>query len=356
MKKIYLICIFVLIFQMNVYADETYDDLIKEHEIGIIRKYNTIRLISVGDIMMHMPIVNASKNGSEYDFTSIFDDVKEYIKSGDIAIANLETTITEFRDDYSGYPRFKSPVELVGDLKEVGFDVLTTANNHSYDNGKYGIEATINAIEENEMFHTGTFNSIDNQPLILNVKKLKIGIASYTYGTNGLIPEKDYMVNLLDKDKIARDYNYLIDNNTDIQIVAFHWGDEYKTRLSYNQIEYENFVKNLGFDIVLGSHPHVIQEMKREDNYFSIFSMGNFISNQRDGFKDLGVIVDLVIEKTEDEVLINRVELIPTWVDKYNDNSVDYKILPINSLESHDVDIDERNHIAKLLNHFNAVY
>ncbi len=358
MRKIYLVFILLMLFLSNAYADETYDDVLKEHKIDIDRKYNTIRLIAVGDIMMHMPIVNASKNGLGYDFTDIFEQVGSLIKVGDIAIANLETTITESRDEYSGYPRFKSPVELIGNLKGAGFDVLTTANNHSYDNGDYGIDTTIKVIEENKLHHTGTFSDSKNHPLIMDVKKLKVGIVSYTYGTNGLRADNDYMINYIDKDRIREDYEKLIETETDIQIVSLHWGTEYQSKPDNFQIEIESFVHDLGFDIVLGSHPHVIQEARQDNDYFSIFSMGNFISNQRDGYKDLGVIVDLVIEKYSDEIIIRSVKLIPTWVNKYDNGALAYKILPLTQNEGINfyLDQNEKEHINLLIRRFTNMY
>ncbi|MEA3423206.1 MAG: CapA family protein, partial [Bacillota bacterium] len=305
-----------------------------------------------------MPIVNASKNGLGYDFSGIFEQVGSLIKVGDIAIANLETTITEYRDEYSGYSRFKSPVELVGNLKEAGFDVLTTANNHSYDNGDYGIETTIKVIEENKLYHTGTFIDSKDHLLIMDVKRLKIGIVSYTYGTNGLRADNDYMVNYIDKNNIKEDYEKLIEKETDIQIISLHWGTEYQSKPDNFQMEIESFVRGLGFDIVLGSHPHVLQKITYDENYFGMYSMGNFLSNQRDGYKDLGVIVDLVIEKFSDEIIIRSVKLIPTWVNKYDNGALAYKILPLTQNEGINfyLDQNEKEHIVKLLNHFYEVY
>lgn len=331
MKKIVMICILLSIISFQSFAEETLIDLQREHLIDMNRKMNTVHIMAVGDIMMHMPIVNNAYRLGEYHFELMFDQITPLFSTADIVVGNLETTLTSDYLQLSGYPRFKSPLELANGLKMAGFDVLTTANNHSLDGGTLGLKETLNTLDEEKILHTGSFDSPEFSPVIIQEKNLTIGIVAYTYGTNGLLPKEDYYVNYIDREKITRDYQNLIDLDTDIQIISLHWGTEYQSEPNLMQRETEAFIQELGFDILLGSHPHVIQRDIFDENFYGVYSMGNFLSNQRDGYKDLGVIIDLVVEKYGDEIVIRNVNRIPTWVDKYQAGRKDYKIINLNN-------------------------
>ena len=166
----------------------------------------TFTMAVTGDIMCHNTMYQDAYNSStkSYDFSYFFDDIKQHIQTADIAVGNLETTFAGSKVGYSGYPTFNTPEVLAKNLKQAGFDVVSTANNHCMDKGYKGIESTIDFLDEADLAHTGTFKSKEDQEKILikNVKGVSIAFLSFTYGTNGIaIPkDKSYAVNLIDKD------------------------------------------------------------------------------------------------------------------------------------------------------------
>lgn len=294
-----------------------------------------ISIASVGDIMAHKPQINAAYVGGEkqYDFYPVFQPIEKYIKEADIAVGNLETTLAGAEKEYTGYPEFNSPEQLAEALKLTGFDVITTANNHSLDRRSHGVKSTLSFLDEQDLSYTGTARSQEerDQILIKNVKDINIAFLSYTYGTNGIPIPKDepYLVNLIDKELIKLDIQEAKRQNVDIIVTSIHFGNEYQRNESVEQRELVDFLLEQGVDVVLGGHPHVIQPMEirnvttidgEEKECFLIYSMGNFISNQRDRYRESGIILQIFFEKNFDtnETTLQKVEYIPTWVDKSN--------------------------------------
>lgn len=313
-------------------------------------KIEEITLLAVGDIMFHSPQVRAAYLGEgQYDFTPTFKYVKEYIESADIALANYET-VTVNNKPYSGFPRFNSPKETILALAEAGFDIISTANNHSLDQGKSGILSTLDTIEEYGLKSMGTYRTPEQQILIEDIKGIKIGLLSYTYGLNGLDSlltkeELSYMINLINEEKIKSDIEKAIELGADLTVLFLHWGHEYHNNPSNYQIELGEKIMEWGGNIIFGSHPHVIQKspiMNNPKENYIIYSMGNFLSNQRketmgNSLTEDGVMVKLNIEKnfTTGESIIKKVEYIPTWVYKYkSEGKYHYEILPVEEVIS----------------------
>ncbi len=298
-----------------------------------------VRIMVVGDIMMHSPIIASGYDSKtkEYTYDKIFTELKPIFNQADMVIGNLETPLAGEKIGYSGYPRFNSPDSLAFALKNVGFDVLTTANNHSMDQWGDGVIETINTLDNYNIFHTGTFRSEEEraEPLILEVNGISIGIIAYTYGTNGLpVPsDKPYMVNLLDMDKINQDVAVLKENNVDYIFAMIHYGNEYQRQPSEEQKLWTDKILKSGVDFVLGSHPHVVQPLEVYDNGQGvIYSMGNFLSNQRDNWTEYGMILDLILEKNyrTGETILKDVSVIPTYVDRSRATGrSEYKIIPL---------------------------
>jgi len=302
------------------------------------------RVMVVGDIMMHSPVTTSgydAKNGN-YDFSSIFSEVEPIFDQADLVIGNLETPVAGEQVGYSGYPRFNAPTEIIYDLKDAGVDVLTTANNHSMDQWESGAINTINNLDKAGILHTGTFKSKEEreEPLVIDVNGIKIGIIAYTYGTNGMPVPKDkpYLVNLLDLKSIEDDVKRLKSKDVDYIIAMIHYGNEYQRIPSNVQIEWTDKMLEMGVDFVLGSHPHVVQPLKltqgdaTKSDSGVIYSLGNFLSNQKLNWKDYGIILDLKLEKDiiTQTVELAEVNVIPTYVDIYwNKGKKEYKIIPI---------------------------
>ncbi|MDR7871520.1 MAG: CapA family protein [Tissierellaceae bacterium] len=360
----------------NIDIIDTKEDEIKEEKIAEPRTTN-IDILAVGDIMFHMPqIKSADKGQGEYDFNPMFKYVKEYIQDADISLGNYETVTVNDRN-YSGFPRFNSPMETILTLKETGFDILSTANNHSLDQGKTGIISTIEAINDNGLRHAGTNLDKSWQPLIVEVEGIRVGVLSYTFGLNGLdsllsSEELTYMVNLIDEEKIQFDIQRLKDKNVDIIISYIHWGHEYHHEPSEYQLSLGRQMVDWGTNIVFGSHPHVMQkseivEVDGKDNLI-VYSMGNFLSNQREitmgnSYTEDGVMVKVNIEKdlVLNQTIINEIEYIPTWVYRYNEGGkFYYEILPTEDIINGKLDINldtaTRNRIEKSFNNTMNAY
>ncbi len=302
---------------------------------------------AVGDIMVHEPQIKAAYVGGDqgYDFAPVFQPIKKYIEEVDIAIANLETTLSGAEQNYSGYPMFNSPEQMAEALKLTGFDVITTANNHSLDRRSHGVKSTLDYLDAQGLDHTGTARSQEEQDrvLIKNIRDVSIAFLAYTYGTNGIpIPDdQPYLVNLIDHERMERDIQRAKDMNVDLIVVSVHFGNEYQRHESEEQKELVDFLLTQGVDVVLGSHPHVIQPMEirqvttvdgEEKEAFLIYSLGNFVSNQRDRYRDSGLILQLYFQKNFEtgRTSLERVEYIPTWVDKSNvDGKLQYRVLAV---------------------------
>ncbi len=293
-----------------------------------------IELAMVGDIMVHADQLASAYDSKSriYSFQGFFEDVREYLSSADLTLGNLETIVAGREKGYSGYPQFNTPREILTALREAGFDVLTTANNHSMDRRQTGVLKTIEHLDQEGLQHTGTFSSPEERarPLIIEVRGFKVAILAYTYGTNGIpVPEgKSYLVNLLDLEQIRGDIGRAREWGADIVLVSLHFGVEYRRSPGEQEKQLVEEVFRAGADIVAGSHPHVLQPMVRRDllndaeGLFVAYSLGNFISGQRGRYKDSGAIVRLKLEKdmTTGKVKLLEAACIPTWVHKYREN------------------------------------
>ncbi len=303
-------------------------------------------IAAVGDVMVHSPQIWAARqDDGTYDFTPVFRPVKDYIQSADIAVANLETTMAGKDEGYSGYPTFNSPAQLGQALRETGFDLVFTANNHALDRGGKGALATIENLHEAGLQHVGTSSTREERETVLarNVNGIEVAFLAYTYGTNGIpVPDdKPYLVNMIDEEQMKEDLRRARREGADLIVVSLHCGQEYKRQPSARQRELTDLLIKNGADIVLGTHPHVLQpvEFKRvqvgENVYrrgLVAYSLGNFVSNQRRGYTDSGVILLIEVEKNIEfgTVRLKEVRYIPTWVHKSHvEGQLQYRVLAV---------------------------
>jgi len=303
----------------------------------------TAELCFVGDLMCHSTQFNYAKvEADSFDFTGVYKEVKQYLSAADLAIGNLETVIAGKNKGYSGYPYFNAPDDFIYALKDAGFDLLVTANNHALDQGWDGVKRTIEVINEYKIHRTGTFLSQEDRDSlrIFQINSIKIAILAYSENTNGLpIPKgKDFVINLIDEELIKRDIDKARAKNVDIVLVHLHYGPEYNREPSDYQKEIVNKIIQLGADIIIGGHPHVVQPVdffktknSKLETGFVAYSMGNFISNQRWRYSDAGVILNIQISKNKftDSIYISEVNYLPTWVFKgQTEKGREYIILP----------------------------
>ena len=307
---------------------------------------SSITISFVGDLMCHSPQFKfAQVSKDSFDFKPVFREVKKYLTKTDLTIGNLETTFSGKESRYSGYPLFNSPDEYLEALKDAGFDILLTANNHSLDRGKKGVLRTIDMIKINGMVSIGSYHSQQDRDSIriFDINGIKISILSYTYGLNGnyIAKNEKYLVNVIDITLIKQDILNARNKNADVILVYFHFGDEYQRKPNSFQKEIVKRAIDYGADLIIGSHPHVIQPVE----YFSsiknkigkgliAYSLGNFISNQRWRYSDAGVILNLTVTKNilTHDVKLTHETILPTWVFKGKVESKDqFVILPVDS-------------------------
>lgn len=332
MKNIFAINkyhVFLLVFV--VFATCSCSELSSRNSSLLTQKsdvnYDTVSIAIVGDLMCHSQQFNGAKKDTTYDFNPTFAPVKKYLETADFTFGNLETVTAGAALNYTGYPMFNTPVQYLDALKEAGFDVLTTANNHSLDRGFTGIEKTISELDQRGILHTGTARSLAdrNTSLILSKNKTKLGVLAYTYGTNGIkIPEgKGFCVNVIDTVQIKIDIEKSKKSGADVVLVFVHWGNEYQRYANDSQKMLANYIHKNGALLVFGSHPHVLQPTSSTSNFtsgFTIFSLGNFVSAQRKQFTDCGIIVKMKLVKNlaTGVVSINKANYIPTYVSTQN--------------------------------------
>jgi poly-gamma-glutamate capsule biosynthesis protein CapA/YwtB (metallophosphatase superfamily) len=302
-----------------------------------------LSLLFLGDIMQHdSQIADAwDPNSKQYDYRPCFKFVKPYTEAVDVAIGNLELTLAG--PPYKGYPQFGAPDELLVALKEMGMDVLVTANNHCVDRGRKGLERTIEMLDSMEILHTGTFvdevERLNLTPLMIEKNGFRIALLNYTYGTNGLPVHKPNIVNMLDKSAIEKDLAKSRELKPDMIIVFTHWGTEYQSLPSAFQKDLAAFLIKNGADIVVGAHPHVVQPMEwyKNENRLIAYSLGNFVSGQRKRYTDGGAMLRLELEKVtmnnqESRTTIDTAGYILQWVYRTNDQQKNYFVYPIPSL------------------------
>ena len=314
--------------------------------VTLARAQDTTRLsmLFLGDIMQHdSQIADAyDPKTQRYDYGPCFQYIKPYIQGVDVAVGNLEVTLAG--KPYKGYPQFSAPDELLVALKDVGMDVIVTANNHSADRGKAGIERTIAMLDSFEVAHTGTFRNQSEKdrlhPLIVERQGFKLAILNYTYGTNGLPVTKPNIVNRLDTAMMRRDLQEARAMKPDIIIVFPHWGLEYQSLPSREQKNITELCFKYGAQLVIGAHPHVLQPMewRKDQNQVVAYSLGNFVSGQRKRYTDGGALIRIELEKVSAPgalpvTRVSTVGYLLEWVYRTNDTRQDYYVLPVPDVE-----------------------
>ena len=306
----------------------------------------TFTLTSLGDTLCHNTQYWDAYNSKtdEYDFSYVYEDIKNYTLSSDITIGSLETTFAGKEKGYSNYPTFNTPDSLATALKDIGVDVVSLAGNHALDYGYTGLCRTIDVFNNIGLSHLGTYKTAEDQEKILikDVKGVKIAFINYTYGTNGIpLPSgKDFCVNLIDKDFIKKQINQAKEQNVDMIVACMHWGTEYRTTANSEQKDLANFLFENGVDVILGNHPHVLEPMEKKTitlqdgttkDVFVVYALGNFTADQRDEITRDSAILNLTITKNSDgKISIDKVNYVPIYMYKNTNISTHkFKILDI---------------------------
>lgn len=270
-------------------------------------------LIFVGDAMQHQAQLDRAKEigGNCYDYSDCFTLIAPEITKADYAVCNLEVPLGG-GPSYSGYPCFSAPDSYAKALKDAGFDLFLTANNHCLDRRDKAARRTLTALDSLKVDHIGTFHDAAQReklvPFIKDINGIKFGFLNYTYGTNGIEPAEGIEVALIDRNKMAEEIKKTRDAGAEIIVVAIHWGVEYVLLQNKNQEDLAQFLTDQGADLIIGGHPHVIQPMKVIRNekegkdVLIVYSLGNFISNMKTADTRGGALVRTVIERDEDGI------------------------------------------------------
>ena len=284
---------------------------------------SVLTLLFAGDIMGHDAQIVAALDDSTgtYSYDSVFKYVSPMVAGADVAIGNLEVTLGGA--PYRGYPAFSSPDALAEACRNAGFDILVTANNHSADRGSKGIARTIRVLDSLGIGHTGTWTSSEARdtlsPLMISHDGTRVALLGYTYGTNGIVVPPPAIVSYIDTVRAAEDIKKAFTSGADMTVIFIHWGTEYDSLASAQQRQTAGALQRSGADIIIGSHPHVLQPMTAESDSVSImnpvvWSMGNLVSNQRTRRRDGGAMIRLDIIARGDTTIITEAGYVLTWV------------------------------------------
>ncbi len=305
---------------------------------NIISAQSKVSLLFAGDAMQHKSQLDAAKIAGGYDYSDCFSEVRKYIEEVDIAIVNFETTLPGRR--YSGYPMFGSPDEFAVALKDAGFDIFLTSNNHCVDKGKKGLERTIQVLDSLQIKHLGTYVNQEKRdlfyPMMVIKNGIRIALLNYTYGLNGLQAQVPNIVNLIDRQQMLEDIRIAKYMKPDIIIANMHWGDEYWLKQNKEQEKLADFLIKNGVRLVIGSHPHVVQpiDIRKSGGIIHdivVYSLGNFISAMKRPNTDGGMMVRIDLSKSEEGNLsIDNCNYSLVWVYKSIENGrANFKLLPV---------------------------
>ena len=332
--------------------------------------YKEITLLSAGDIMFHMAQIEYAKAAGEngtYDFTNTFKYIKDLDSSADYAVANFETTLAGDAYKYSGFPAFNAPDSTLDAIKYAGFDMMLFANNHCYDTYKHGLIRTQEKFIDYGLDYIGAKLDPENDGcLTVDIGGVKVGMLNYVDDLSGGITEPRYIngrviregdlgymniynLSLLDEfyDEVRQNIDAMRAGGADIIIFYIHWGHEYKTKHNWYQEQVAQELCNLGVDVIIGGHPHVVQDVAILTNEHDstkktlcYYSLGNLVSNQNrvtlgedfsnSSLTEGGLIVKLTIRLySTGECLVVKAEAIPTWVHRYKTNiGIVHEIVP----------------------------
>lgn len=281
-----------------------------------------VTLIAVGDNLIHNTLIAAGEQeDGSLDYTSLYANIKPDIEKADIAVIDQETILGGDSFEYTGYPLFNSPWEIGDAAIDAGFDIFNCATNHTMDMGWAGIEKELEYFSDKKNVVALGINADEreyNTITYYEKNSITFALLNYTYGTNGIsLPEdKPWCVNLLDEEKVTADIKEAREH-ADVVIVFPHWGTENSHEVSDYQREYTQLFSDLGVDIVIGCHPHVLQPVEWVTNETTgkkmivYYSLGNFISHQIELDQLCGGMAQLTIEKHGDDIEISSAKLVP---------------------------------------------
>jgi poly-gamma-glutamate synthesis protein (capsule biosynthesis protein) len=303
-----------------------------------------ITLSAVGDILIHDRVYRDAEVKDGYDFMPMLEKVKPFLNDATITFANQESMMGGEKIGLSSYPSFNSPIEIGYALKDVGVNIVSMANNHTLDRGEDAIQQAIKNWETIGMMYTGAYKDQEDEKDIRVYQTdegISVAFLAYAYGTNGItVPDgKDYLVNLIDKEKMAGAIKRAKEQ-ADVTVLSLHFGKEYERMPNDEQKDLAQFASDQGVEVVLGHHPHVLQpiewvEGENGNKTLVIYSLGNFLSGQDDFYTRIGGILTFSIKQTvkgegDKKTEVLEPKFMPTYVTFHNET--DYTVVPMYQL------------------------
>ncbi|AFM03744.1 Bacterial capsule synthesis protein PGA_cap [Bernardetia litoralis DSM 6794] len=316
-------------------------------------KINNLTFAVTGDLMCHGSQYKTVFEGNDtYNFLPVFEAVKPFLSAADVAIGNLETVLAGEGKNYKSYPQFNTPNAYADALKDAGFDIIVTVNNHTYDQGKAGVLRTLDELDKRNF--TGVLGSYRTQEAQDEIKvfeknDIKYSVLAYTQFSNiTLRSSESHLFQLIDTVKVGQDIQKARKQGAEIVLIHYHWGAEYLPEPnSYQKMITEKTIQ-LGADVIIGGHPHVVQPLKKYktqnnatlDSGIVAYSMGNFYSGQRKRYRHNGLILWLEMEKITEKndknekvskISLKNIAHLPTWVyygKAGNPSKNEYRIYP----------------------------
>ena len=309
---------------------------------------------SIGDIVMHVPLLKGAYNSAEksYDFSPYFSQIKESMAAADYTVINVDGPLGGKKfASYRGYPQFNTPPHLLYSLVDCGVDMLTLANNHALDTYFDGLKGTIDNVESVGLDHVGTYRTQQEHdtPKVVAIGGIRVGITNYTVDTNNMAQRSDpearqFGLRMVSNSNASEDIKALKDAGAEVVIVYMHWGEEYLRQVNNSIRSLAKKLVAAGADVVIGGHQHVVLPCETlsvtDDQGVShtglvLYGMGNFISDQRERYKDSGIIFEITLR---DNAQTGRVEVVspryvPTYVQRSKgDAAYDYRVWPVGAV------------------------
>lgn len=330
---------------------------------------DTVAILFMGDVMQHREqLLSAHICGEDtvlsrsYDYSSYFKHIRRLTEAADFAVANMEFTLGGA--PYSGYPAFSAPESLPQEALDAGIDLFLCANNHICDRGAKGLQRSMEQYEKMNADITGIYkDSLDeaeHNPYMVEIKGIRTAFINFTFGTNGIKVPSPYIVNMMEKEKVARAIERAEERGADIIVALPHWGEEYDTLPTPEQRRWNDFLLERGVDAVVGSHPHVVQPTETILNeergmQVTIFSMGNLISNMSLENTESGAIFILKIVKTFNRAHIAGCETIPVWCSRKGGLEKGYTVIPVKEYLEKESSFQNRWNYVKMKNSYNRL-
>lgn len=323
-----VICTLILVICVNIvsFTIKTIKNIFVKEEITTemvseeVKQDNVVSFMGVGDNLIHSNIFNDAKNEDGYDFTKMYKNFSKDAKQADIAFINQETILGGEELILSGYPNFNSPSEIAKNLEDTGFNLVNLATNHSLDRYEQGIENELETFRDTDMVFDGVYDSEQAYNTIPTFEKkgITFSFLAYTYGTNGIVPNYDYNVSYLDEDSIRDEVNRAKEIS-DVVIVSSHWGDENTFEPNEYQKYYAQLFADCGVDVVIGTHPHVIQPVEwitgeNGNKMLCVYSLGNFMGGMLSSENIVGGMIQFDFVQKEDDITIENVKWTPTII------------------------------------------